>query len=176
MILLRHAPVMQNGLCYGSFEIPVQEVAHTTLSALKTQWEKMGSPSVVSSPASRCLKLAQTLVQESGATVISDPRLREMNFGTWEGRPWSELPRAETEIWTNDWETQRPPQGETYSEIRTRVLASAAEWFHRDANAWFVTHAGPIRILLAQQRGLSPAQSISIPVPYLTPLDWEAKQ
>ena len=111
---------------------------------------------VYSSPLLRCSELAADLaVALDCAPPILDPRVAEMDFGTWEMRGWDDIPRPDIDAWTADLAGYRPGGGENVLEVTRRVRA-----FHDDllrsgpACAIAVCHAGTIRLLLACQRGL----------------------
>ena len=74
----------------------------------------------------------------------------EMNFGTWEGRAWSDIPRPELDAWAKDFFHARPHRGESVAMVQTRTQAALQEWRARDAAALLVTHAGIIRTAAAK--------------------------
>jgi alpha-ribazole phosphatase len=53
-----------------------------------------------------------------------DARLREMDFGSWEGVAWSEIPRAAVDSWTQDLSTHRFGGKESANEVIQRVAAA----------------------------------------------------
>ncbi len=107
---------------------------------------------------SRCLVLAQCL--HPSPTV--DPRLAELNFGAWEGKPWDAVPRDELDAWAADVAGYAPPGGESPRDLQQRALAFVASL--NVPEAVLVTHGGVIRTLLAHWRGLPPARWCEIQV------------
>jgi alpha-ribazole phosphatase len=80
-----------------------------------------------------------------------DPRLREIDRGEAEGRAFDELP-AELQRGLLEAPLRvRFPGGETYEELRTRVMATLDELAarHPHETVAVVTHAGAIRAALA---------------------------
>jgi len=145
LCLIRHTRVAATaGLCYGQFDVPLAdtfaEEAQAVREALAHQFPA-GLPPIWSSPSLRCRSLAETL----GAPFRLDPRLRELNFGAWEGRTWVELDSPEARHWGDNWQTAAPPQGESLPELLQRLRNFLAEIDSRDA--LLITHAGPIRAL-----------------------------
>lgn len=70
-----------------------------------------------------------------------DDALLEMDFGAWEGLPWSAIPKAEVDAWCSAFTTYAPGGGETLSELLARV----ARWtpVQDDAGSIIVVgHAG----------------------------------
>lgn len=163
MLLIRHTKTATPaGLCYGRTEVPLADTFPTEAAAVLAAlppppWR------IISSPAERCRRLADYL----GHPVQLDERLRELNFGVWENRPWQELPRAETDFWADDYVHRRPTGGESFGELAARAQSFFAD--HQATSALplvVVTHAGIIRALLAQTRGLPLAESFNLPVDF----------
>jgi broad specificity phosphatase PhoE len=84
--------------------------------------------------------------------ILCDVRLRERNYGLWEGRPWDELFASDPEHFhdlINRPDEYRPPGGETTTEMQQRMR----EWYDRllkiKANELViaVSHSGPIASL-----------------------------
>jgi len=100
--LVRHPrTAVPAGLCYGAADVPIDD-AHLVelLAALPARLPR--DAALYSSPLSRCLRLARALHGAGFAPPAVDARLREMDFGRWEGRLWSELPREEIDAWRDD--------------------------------------------------------------------------
>lgn len=111
-----------------------------------------------SSPSRRCRELAEFLTKDStGKAELSD-LLMELDFGSWEGKLWSEIPRAESEYWTNDFVNQRTPNGESYLDLSRRVsffLERILLDLPLNSKIGIVTHAGVIRAFLSRLTSLS---------------------
>ncbi len=93
------------------------------------------------------------------------PGLLEIDFGTWEGRPWDDIPREALDRWAADPVAFAPPGGETGRALLDRVHAAWADISGAGKDCIVVTHGGPLRILSALARGqtpdlLSPAPAI----------------
>ena len=104
--LLRHAPVLAPpGLCYGATDLPADADATREAAQALAQSLPQGVR-LCSSPLQRCERLAQALCAlRPDLTLITDPRLREMDFGAWEAQPWDAVPRAAFDAWTADFAT-----------------------------------------------------------------------
>ena len=70
-----------------------------------------------------------------------------MDFGTWEGRPWAEIPEAEVEAWAADFIDARPHGGESVAMLLARVRRAMARCRPEEPSL-VVTHGGPIRAAL----------------------------
>ncbi len=108
----------------------------------------------VCSPLGRALRTAQLI--QPPAPVAVDSRLREMSFGTWEGRTLAEL---RTQVGEEFLIAERrgldfePPNGESPREVMARI----ADWTRNVAAAAepvvAVSHKAAIRALLALATG-----------------------
>jgi alpha-ribazole phosphatase len=111
-----------------------------------------------SSPAQRC----RVVVDAIGPYRVDD-RLQELDFGTWEGLPWDDVPRAALDAWAAAPAMFAPPGGESGAALIARVTS-----FYRDLGPGshiVVTHGGPLKVLgaLARRRPvdlLAPAPSL----------------
>ncbi len=152
--LLRHAPVLaEPGLCYGATDLEAD--AQATLAAAQRIAPLLPSGIVLrSSPLRRCAVLADAIVAlRPDIRRQPDARLAEMDFGGWEGQPWSAVAREEFEAWTGDFaDTPAGRHGESVRAFMRRVAAVHGEWRASDGDALWVTHAGVLRAvqLLAQ--------------------------
>ena len=85
------------------------------------------------------------------AGVVIARRLREIDLGDYEGRPWDEL-TADQELsaaFAREPLTTRLPGGESLAMVRERVIAAFEEIAGREhAVACLVSHDGPIRTIL----------------------------
>lgn len=163
--LVRHPrPAVPVGLCYGAADVPIDD-AHLVelLEALPARLPR--DAAVYSSPLSRCLRLARALHAAGFASPTVDARLREMDFGRWEGRQWSELPREEIDAWRDDIERYVPPGGESVAALAGRGLDFVAALPHPH-DAIVVTHAGVIQTLTRGLRGLPMTNFGGTPVAY----------
>lgn len=166
--LIRHAPPLIQGICYGTSDIPVQAVSHVTLTMLRSRWQSEGTPPLWCSPAQRCLQLALQIADSRHERVHSDTRLRELHFGSWENIPWSEIPRVQLDTWGQNWQQERPPAGESFAELCARLESFLDE--HKQTTIWVVSHAGPIRVMLGKLRQQDPALYFETPIPHLEPI------
>ena len=121
---------------------------------------------VVSSPSRRALLVARPVAEELGAALHADDRLQEMDFGAWEGRPWSGLPRAEIDAWAADPLRYRPGGGESVEAMLARVRRAWTGLASSAGGTLVVCHAGPIRCLLHVALGMPLLEAIGVGVAY----------
>lgn len=108
---------------------------------------------IVTSPLQRCRKLADYLSGVSGAPLTPDPRLAEMDFGTWEGLLWSDIPRPELDQWAGDFLHACPHGGESVAMLRHRTKAALRDLEALEETTLVVTHSGVIKALLSTGDG-----------------------
>ncbi len=156
LLLIRHpAATDVAGLCYGRTDLPPGDDAATIAAALhrlaEIGWFPAWSSPVWSSPAARCRGIARGIAEATGATLRIDPRLHELDFGFWEGRPWLALPRAEVDRWIADPLHLAPPGGETGAALIARVRAFLGAL--GDGAHVVVSHGGPLKVIAALAAG-----------------------
>ena len=150
--LVRHAqPLIAAGVCYGQLDVAADADA-TADCARKLAGQLPAGLRVVASPLLRCEQLAAVLLGlRPDLTYKTDFRLREMNFGQWEGRAWQQIDEGELQAWTADFAAHAAGHdGESVATFMARV-GSAFDDISGPQTLW-ITHAGVIRAvhLLAQ--------------------------
>lgn len=162
LYLVRHPrPVVGPEVCYGRTDLAVAPpVLRDLLPTLLPQLPQEPATPVFSSPLRRCAVLAESIAAARAAAAPTyDARLAELDFGAWESRPWSGIPRAEVDAWADDPVHYRPGGGESVLGMAQRVHA-----FHEAlaasgcARAIVVCHAGTIRLLAARGHGMRPEE------------------
>jgi alpha-ribazole phosphatase len=153
LYLIRHPmPKDAEGLCYGRLDVAVDPAL---LAATLAKVRKFIPAAVLqrapifTSPLSRCAQFANAIAEPRTAEVAEE--LIELDFGSWEGKPWNEVSREELDNWSRDLWMYRPGGGEN-----TKTLADRWQRWHdrvslSDHDAVIaVTHAGVIRVALAR--------------------------
>ena len=144
--LVRHAqPLIEKGVCYGQLNVAADLKASQT-SASELLEELPGRIHIVTSPLQRCELLAQYIQGlQPDLALKTDPKLQEMHFGSWEGRPWADIDQRELSAWTDDFAHYRAgTTGESVTQFMARV-ASAYDELDPTQDTLWVTHAGVIR-------------------------------
>ncbi len=124
---------------------------------------------VLCSPLQRCTLLADVLhALRPDLAWRVDPRLREMDFGCWEGWRWVDIAEEEFAPWVDDFHAYRFGGRESAGELMDRVAQAMREVSQEEERVW-ITHAGVIRAATLLSQGLAlphaPAQWPSAPVP-----------
>lgn len=171
IIAIRHPrPALASGICYGQLDVGLAEPAEDSARDILQGIGSIAANVVISSPLRRSREVAELLAKGFGLPLAFDARLQEMNFGDWEGRDWASIPRQDLDAWARDVGGYRPGGGETVDDLMQRVTAVWEEAVASgEAQVW-VTHAGPIRCLMALSRAGPLEDVLQREVPYATPL------
>ena len=163
--LLRHArPLVGEGVCYGALDLAA-DAAETMAAARQAAQLLPSGVQVLSSPLRRCVQLAQALAAlRPDLAPREDARLAEMDFGSWEGRRWDTIARAELEAWTSDFPGYRVGgQGESVAQFMARVGAVLEEGRAAGRDQAWIAHGGVFKALLLLRGGLAPAAASDWP-------------
>ena len=166
LLLIRHGETdhVARGLLQGHTDVPLNEAGRAQAFALQPRLTFLRAlePVVFSSDLIRARATAELACP--WATPRIDARLREMNFGAFEGRTFDDNRRMFGETFT-DWMSapavKRPPAGETVAELQARLL----EWLNSIEKGTTVVfaHGGVLRALISWARGVTMDWSLSIP-------------
>lgn len=124
--LIRHAQTVWNAerRIQGQSDTPLSERGLEQAARLAERLESVSFDHLFSSDSQRALHTAEVVLP--GRDAQPDARLREMCYGTLEGKTRGELTGAEREAFTAYWhEPYRfaTPQGESWRELDARVRA-----------------------------------------------------
>jgi broad specificity phosphatase PhoE len=166
----RHAAVAVEGVCYGQSDVPTRVEAFEAAAILLGQLDRDGRriARVWTSPWERTRAPATAIAGRLGVPIVVDARLSELAFGEWEGQAFSVLEAdARFASWMRDWRDAAPPGGERLSDLVARVRAWRAEARANAEDSLVLTHAGVIRALRADGRGVAYAAVASEAVEHL---------
>ena len=172
VILLRHSrPEGAAGLCYGRTDLLPDGSLAAEIARLAAELPPVAR--VVSSPLTRCRRLAEGLAQARALPLSLDPDLIEMDFGALENTPWDAIPRAELDAWAADFLHARPHGGESVAMLagRTRRVLDALSG---PEPGLAVTHAGIIKAARAAIGAPDPWRHETPFATWIT-LDWPCR-
>ena len=160
--LVRHAaPLVAPGTCYGALDVPA-DAQDTRAAAERLATALPAGALVAHSTLQRCELLAHELqALRPDLAFTPDARLREMDFGRWEGQTWDDIGKSAIDTWVAGFATHAPGGGESLAQMLQRVAAAlqtAREWrTHQGAkDVVWITHAGVARcVAWLQERGES---------------------
>jgi alpha-ribazole phosphatase len=104
------------------------------------------------SPLRRCRRVGDWL-RRWGWQVRVDARLLELDFGSWEGRLWTDVPWSEVADWERDLLWHAPGGGECLADLRDRVRAFTREAAAGGRHRVVVTHGGWLQALRLVEAG-----------------------
>jgi alpha-ribazole phosphatase len=166
--LVRHTkPSVKQGICYGHSNVDVASSFVTEADCIAERLKKIQFKLLYSSPLLRCKKLAERLTLNPEA-IIYDARLKELNFGYWEGKLWSEFEQTpETLTWFADYLNVSCPGGESYLELLIRVRDFLNDIVKpSDENILIISHTGPIRSIYSILSGIDPKEALMLKIDY----------
>lgn len=191
IIFIRHgAADGTSGRCIGRTDVPLSAAGAEAIRALVaanmrlwlSQAPSRDAVRVISSDLRRALDSASIIAATLGVPLETDGRLREMDFGDWDGRLWSEIEGCDSDRlrdWMERWQTNgHPPNGEALDVFAGRAdawLAGIVAWF-RDCPGIVVavSHAGFIRTAISRLRCQPLARMFEIDIAHAEALlvDW----
>jgi alpha-ribazole phosphatase len=158
LLIARHAPVAVEGICYGQSDVPTTVDAGAASAILLEQLVRDGTrvARVWTSPWHRTRSPSTLVAAALRVPIVVDARLSELAFGEWEGRAYAELEGdARFGAWMRNWQSAAPPGGERLSDLVERVRAWRTDVLSCGEAALAVTHAGVVRVLRAESRGVA---------------------
>ena len=109
----------------------------------------------------RAHKTALAVAQHQSCPVQKDNRLRELNFGEWEGLTFQQIQKRHPNA-LKDWLEipieAAPPGGETLSQMADRIesILGTIRRKHKNGTVLLVAHGGPIQVLLCLALNIPP--------------------
>lgn len=159
--LIRHPEPEESSrdVCYGSLDVPLSVAGMKQAGAIAEILASQRLDAIFSSPSQRCMDTANKIAAGRSCAVQPIDALRELNFGAFEGRSYDEIAALYPKEYLN-W-MERPtetqfPSGENFSQVSERVIGITLTLLaqYGGSSIAFITHGGPIRIILADVLGL----------------------
>ena len=156
LILIRHGPTEWNALdrFQGRSDVPLSPEGRVAAHAIAAALREGPIDKIYSSDLIRAVETARILAAGRGTRIVIDPRLREFDFGRWEGLTWEEITAAHPQLRGQAPTAAKlyaPDGGETFAQVRARVRSFLDDLHAADAAAHVavVTHAGPLHAFLS---------------------------
>ena len=154
LTLIRHGLTEWNvsGRFQGQTDLPLCADGREQARQLAQYLEPLDAADVWTSPLRRARETAEIAFPDHD--VRMDPRLMELHFGAFEGSTQAENERHERWAWWYDDPFDRKtPGGESYRELRERVV----DWYEglpAEGHVMAFTHSGTIQMLLSHVIGV----------------------
>lgn len=183
IIVLRHTEPDEQitGRCYGSLDVPLSPRGHQHARHLASTLDAV-IDTVISSPRIRASATAAAIACPRELPVLTDPRLRELDFGEFEGATYAAIEADHPAFWQQWMEMPTSvhfPGGEGHADLKRRVLNCVQDIRTRHAGqtTLLVTHGGVARTILAQALNMADADLFHIDQHHgaLNVIDWFAE-
>ncbi len=153
---LRHGQTTWNadGNRYaGATDVPLTELGIQQAKQGSARIRDIEFDAVFCSGMSRALETAKLVLDGRDVPIVQDPRLNEMNYGTWEGKTHAEIvaePDNHWHDWAADPDAVRPGErGELASELVARVTGFLFDVLQPGRTVLAVAHHTTGRLLIA---------------------------
>ena len=163
MLLARHGQTTWNAQnrYMGQVDIPLDETGKCQVAALGQRLARETLTAIYASDLQRAWQTASAVAAYHICPLIPEPRLREMDFGSWQSLTYTEIQQKDKinlEAWEADRLKNSPPGGESLLQFSARVEAAfkAIIQNHPDETVLLVAHGGTLKILLCLVLGLPP--------------------
>ncbi len=155
--IIRHGQTSSNkkGQYYGSLDVPLNKKGVRQMENLRPNLSQIVFDRVYSSPSSRALESLKICGHDLYNRVQRDYRLRELNFGDFEGQTYEEIKKLypeEVASWQKDWKNFCPPGGESFVSFYANVIAFFKEVLEskkvsqpKKENILIMAHSGVIK-------------------------------
>lgn len=132
LIVWRHGRTEWNstGRFQGQADVPLDDLGREQARRAAAVLARLEPAMIMSSDLVRAWDTAVALGERCGLAVEPDPRLREIDVGTWEGLTAAEVERVDPELtrrFLAGEDVRRSATGETVGEVAARVMAAMVE-------------------------------------------------
>lgn len=165
LYLLRHGALSADSHArfIGQTDLPLSPEGFRQVRRLGEALRDFGIETIYCSDLLRSRQTAALIGEETGASIETRPALREIALGEWEGLTRREVASRFPAQYASrgaDLEHYRVPGGESFSDVRGRVLSVWNTMLHSGHRSIAVVgHAGVNRLLLADLLGM-PVENI----------------
>ncbi len=155
LLLVRHGETAWNatGLYQGQEDVPLNEVGRRQAEVVAERLRDERFHIIYASDLSRARATADIVARFHRLPVRLDVRLRELNFGEWQGLSYREIEERDGErlaAWNADRVHCAAPGGESLAQMgqRARMFLNDVRAAHQGQTVAVVSHGGIIRIIL----------------------------
>ena len=161
LILIRHGETSwtREKRFQGHSNTALSSIGRRQAKALAKEVKKYSPDVLYASDLKLASQTAAVIGRSARLRPRKDRRLREMNFGLWEGKTGKQLAEEGSKIY-RDWCRGRrvsPPKGESFKRISFRTNGFLDEIFkkHVQKTVAIVSHGGAIKIMISRALKLS---------------------
>ncbi|MFS8542134.1 MAG: histidine phosphatase family protein [Tissierellales bacterium] len=149
IILIRHGETYDNvNMHISSKEVKLTDRGRRQIEKAKAILDKLSFDRVYVSPLARAIETMEIL----GLEGDKEERIREVDFGLFEGKTYDQLQAEfaeELKMWFDDVINYVVPEGESIKMAYDRVVSFLEELVDKKENALLICHDGVIKIALS---------------------------
>jgi broad specificity phosphatase PhoE len=149
LILVRHGETTHNasGITQGWQDSELSELGRRQVNRLAERLLRFEPDALFSSPLRRAMTTAEAIRGKVGLEIMQIDDLREMNYGSWEGRSFLDIRSKEVDSYRRwrDEPEYRCPDGESHQDVLVR-MKRALDAVSTARRPVVVTHGTAIRI------------------------------
>lgn len=134
---IRHGQTDWNtkGLIQGHTDTPLNDIGRNQALAVKPFIEKLPITHIYHSSLQRAARTASIIAENLFIPVIASDKLKECHLGDWQGTT------SEIDLY-KDYLTVKPPNGETFQELSSRVKEAMNQILSESPLPLIVAHGG----------------------------------
>lgn len=159
---IRHAEAEGNFYrrIHGQYDSRVTRRGYLQIDALAERFRDVHIDALYSSDLTRAVETSKAITRyHPELEAITDPRLREINMGSWEDLPWGNVAYDEPEqmlMFANDPDNWHPDGAESFEHLKKRILQIVTEIAakHDGQTVAIVGHGMAIRTLISAVLGI----------------------
>ena len=158
LYLVRHGAIAAKGRRYlGQMEVPLDEAGLMQAANLADLLRDVPFSRICSSDLSRAQRTAEMIAKGRNQDVRARREFREIDLGEWDGCAFTEVMQRFPKAYQargEDLEHFRPPGGESFGDVRDRVLPALHHILEPVGNILLVAHRAVNRVILCEVLGL----------------------
>jgi broad specificity phosphatase PhoE len=160
LTLVRHGPTEWNASrrFQGRTDMPLSAQGRAVARAIAETLHSEPFDCIYSSDLARAAESARILAEPRGMEVVLDERLREFDFGSWEGLTWDEIVATDPRLagrGSSAVKLYAPENGELFPQVCARAKSFLDDLTRQNLRtAAVVTHAGVLHAIFSV-RGLA---------------------
>ena len=153
--LTRHGETVWNTkkLMQGWKDSPLTDRGIKQARLLSERLSEISLDAIYSSTSNRAVHTAEIIKGEKSLEVIKCDNLRELSFGSWEGKTFEVNEKDSPEEWLSFWETPHLFSNDTvesFVKVQERMVKTIESIVnqHSDGNLLIVTHSIALKLLM----------------------------
>jgi len=163
LIVGRHGETLYNqeNVFRGTLEVPLNRRGEKQAALLSRALKDEQGAAIYASPQLRALNTAQIVARPHNLTPVAEPRLADLDFGEWQGKPIKEVEAQYPELYRqwqeNPYQLQIPQGGNVRRvEENLKSLLVQLEAEFPEQTVILVTHRLVVKVLLVMVLQLPP--------------------